>query len=77
MTITVRANSYKGLLKALGPSGVSALLGSESTLSRKVVQSKGFAYRMNASELKAEFNNNAQISISLRFSFWECLFSFG
>lgn len=46
-----------------GVSGVSVLMGSESTLSRKVVQSKGFAYQMDASEFKAEFNDQADVRL--------------
>lgn len=46
-----------------GVTGISMLMGSETTLSRQVVQSKGFAYRMSGPELKAEFNNNAEIKM--------------
>ena len=48
-----------------GMTGVSVLMGSESTLSWYVVQSKGFAYRMNASEFEAEFANHPDVKVLL------------
>ncbi len=39
--------------------GIAVFMGGESTPSRAVVQSSGLAYRLPASELKREFNNDA------------------
>lgn len=52
-----------------GMSGVAVCMGCESTPSRTIVQSKGFAYRMPARDLKAEFNAHAEVRIlALRFT---------
>lgn len=46
-----------------GVVGFPIFMGSESTPSRTVVQSKGSAYRMNASEFKVEFDNYAEVRL--------------
>ena len=46
-----------------GMAGVAVIMGGESTPSRSVVQSRGYAYRMAASEMKTEFNNYSEIRI--------------
>lgn len=52
-----------------GMVGVAVFMGSESTPSRAVVQSKGFAYRMLTRELKEEFNNHASVRVlTLRYT---------
>lgn len=52
-----------------GMVGVAVFMGGESTPTRLVVQSKGFAYRMSSVELKEEFNSNAEIrALMLRFT---------
>lgn len=52
-----------------GMVGVAVFMGSESTPSRTVVQSKGFAYRMSTRELKEEFNNHASVRVlTLRYT---------
>lgn len=52
-----------------GMIGVSVVMGSDSTPNRLVVQSKGIAYRMLATELKQEFNAQSEIRIlTLRFT---------
>ncbi|MCH8550843.1 MAG: Crp/Fnr family transcriptional regulator [Natronospirillum sp.] len=49
--------------------GVSVVMGSDSTPNRLVVQSKGTAYRMLATDLKQEFNAQSEIRIlTLRFT---------
>jgi len=53
-------------ISVVGPEGVvgvSVVMGSETTLTRAVVQSKGFAYRLNASELKFEFDHYSDIRV--------------
>jgi CRP-like cAMP-binding protein len=44
-----------------GAVGVSLFMGGESTLSRAVVQSAGFAYRLTRTRLKEEFNRHGQL----------------
>ncbi|MFV8571459.1 Crp/Fnr family transcriptional regulator [Marinobacter sp. SBS5] len=48
-----------------GVAGIAVFMGGESTLSRTVVQSKGFAYRMPATALKTEFNNHSEVRVLL------------
>ncbi|QOC22002.1 Crp/Fnr family transcriptional regulator [Wenzhouxiangella sp. AB-CW3] len=45
--------------------GISAFMGGASTTSRAVVQSAGPAYRLSATQLKSEFNNDAAMRILL------------
>ncbi|HDZ38086.1 MAG TPA: Crp/Fnr family transcriptional regulator [Marinobacter sp.] len=45
--------------------GVTVFMGGESTPSRAVVQSKGFAYRMSSVELRDEFNAHADVRVLL------------
>lgn len=52
-----------------GMAGISVFMGGDSTPSRTVVQSRGFAYRMHASELKDEFNNSPEVRVlTLRYT---------
>lgn len=52
-----------------GMVGVAVFMDAESTLSRAVVQSKGFAYRMSSSKLQEEFNADVDIRVlMLRFT---------
>jgi CRP-like cAMP-binding protein len=44
-----------------GAVGVALLMGGETTTSRAVVQSAGFAYRLTAERLKAEFNRHGEM----------------
>ncbi len=44
-----------------GAVGVSLFMGGESTPSRAVVQSEGFAYRLTRNRLKEEFNRHGQM----------------
>lgn len=44
-----------------GMVGISVIMGGDSTPSRTVVQSKGFAYRLPAPELRAEFNTTPEL----------------
>lgn len=46
-----------------GMAGIAVFMGGESTLNQTVAQSKGFAYRMPSDELKAEFNNHAEVRV--------------
>ncbi len=46
-----------------GMAGIAVFMGGDSTPSRSIVQSKGFAYRMPSSELKGEFNNDADVRV--------------
>ncbi len=46
-----------------GMAGIAVFMGSESTPSRTIVQSKGLAYRMPSSDLRAEFNNHAEVRV--------------
>jgi CRP-like cAMP-binding protein len=48
-----------------GVTGVAVFMGGESTPSRAIVQSHGFAYRMSARELRAEFNNHADVRVRM------------
>lgn len=49
--------------------GIAVFMGSDSTPSRTVVQSQGFAYRLPASDLKAEFNNDPEVRVlTLRYT---------
>jgi CRP-like cAMP-binding protein len=43
--------------------GVSLLMGGETTPSRALVQSGGYAYRMNGQSLKEEFRRNGQMQL--------------
>lgn len=45
--------------------GIAVFMGGISALNRGVVQSKGLAYRMSASKLKAEFNKHGALMILL------------
>ncbi|MHA7808913.1 MAG: Crp/Fnr family transcriptional regulator [Marinobacter adhaerens] len=52
-----------------GMAGIAVFMGADSTPSRTVVQSSGFAYRMPASELKVEFNNDSEVRVlTLRYT---------
>ncbi len=52
-----------------GMAGISVFLGGDSTPSRTVVQSEGFAYRMPSSEIKNEFEHHAEVRVlMLRFT---------
>lgn len=46
-----------------GMAGIAVFMGGDSTPSRSIVQSRGFAYRMPSKELKAEFNNHADVRV--------------
>lgn len=48
-----------------GIAGIAVFMGGESTPTRTVVQSKGFAYRMPASELRHEFDNHGDVRVLL------------
>ena len=52
-----------------GMVGISVFMGGDSTPSRTVMQSKGFAYRLPAPELKAEFDNTPEMRfLALRYT---------
>lgn len=52
-----------------GMAGIAVFMGGDSTPSRTVVQSKGFAYRMTAPELKEEFDNTPAVrGLTLRYT---------
>lgn len=52
-----------------GMAGIAVFMGGDSTPSRTVVQSKGYAYRMPAPELKVEFNNSPEVRVlTLRYT---------
>ncbi len=52
-----------------GMAGIAVFMGGDSTPSRTVVQSKGFAYRMAAPELKDEFENSPEVRVlTLRYT---------
>ncbi|MFO7528925.1 MAG: Crp/Fnr family transcriptional regulator [Marinobacter sp.] len=52
-----------------GIAGIAVFMGGDSTPSRTVVQSKGFAYRMSAPDLKVEFDNNPDVRVlTLRYT---------
>ncbi len=52
-----------------GMTGIAVFMGGDSTPSRMVVQSKGFAYRMPASELKGEFDTSPEVRVlTLRYT---------
>ncbi len=52
-----------------GMAGIAVFMGGDSTPSRTVVQSRGFAYRMPAPELKVEFNNSPEVRVlTLRYT---------
>lgn len=46
-----------------GMAGIAVFMGGNSTPSRSIVQSRGFAYRMPSKELQTEFNNHADIRV--------------
>ncbi len=46
-----------------GMAGIAVFMGGDSTPSRSIVQSRGFAYRMPSKELKGEFNNDADVRV--------------
>lgn len=46
-----------------GMAGIAVFMGGDSTPSRSIVQSRGSAYRMPSKELKAEFNNDADVRV--------------
>ncbi|EON92058.1 putative cAMP regulatory protein [Marinobacter lipolyticus SM19] len=46
-----------------GMAGIAVFMGGDSTPSRSIVQSRGAAYRMPSTELKAEFNNHADVRV--------------
>lgn len=52
-----------------GMAGIAVFMGGDSTPSRTVVQSKGFAYRMPAPELTEEFNYSPEVRVlTLRYT---------
>ncbi|PXX92802.1 Crp/Fnr family transcriptional regulator [Marinobacter vulgaris] len=52
-----------------GMAGIAVFMGVDSTPSRTVVQSRGFAYRMPAEELKTEFDNSPEVRVlTLRYT---------
>lgn len=52
-----------------GMAGIAVFMGGDSTPSRTVIQSRGFAYRMPAPELKDEFNNSPEVRVlTLRYT---------
>jgi len=52
-----------------GMAGIAVFMGGDSTPSRTVVQSQGFAYRLPAPELKIEFNNDSEVRVlTLRYT---------
>lgn len=52
-----------------GMAGIAVFMGGDSTPSRTVVQSQGFAYRLPAPELKTEFNNSPEVRVlALRYT---------
>ncbi|MDX1553823.1 MAG: Crp/Fnr family transcriptional regulator [Marinobacter sp.] len=52
-----------------GMAGIAVFMGGDSTPSRTVVQSKGFAYRMPSPELKEEFDNTPAVrGLTLRYT---------
>lgn len=52
-----------------GMAGIAVFMGGDSTPSRTVVQSRGFAYRMPAEELKTEFDNSPEVRVlTLRYT---------
>ncbi len=46
-----------------GVTGIAVFMGGEKSLSRSIVQSKGYAYRIPSAELKAEFNNHPEVRV--------------
>lgn len=46
-----------------GMAGIAVFMGGESTPTRTIVQSQGFAYRMPSPALKNEFNNHAEVRV--------------
>lgn len=62
----VMANGASAEISVVGNEGVvgvAVFMGSESTPTRTIVQSKGLAYRMHSSDLKDEFNNHASVRV--------------
>lgn len=52
-----------------GMAGIAVFMGGDSTPSRTVIQSEGYAYRMPSKELKDEFNNSPEIRVlTLRYT---------
>lgn len=52
-----------------GVTGITVFMGGEKALSRSVVQSRGFAYKIPAAELKAEFNKHSEVrALMLRYT---------
>jgi len=45
--------------------GIALFMGGETTSSRALVQSAGFAYRMSGQELKDEFHRNGEVQVLL------------
>jgi CRP-like cAMP-binding protein len=45
--------------------GIALFMGGETTPSRAIVQSAGFAYRLNGQELKDEFHRNGEVQLLL------------
>ncbi|WP_417548495.1 Crp/Fnr family transcriptional regulator [Marinobacter segnicrescens] len=43
--------------------GVTVFMGGESTPSRAIVQSRGYAYRLPAQDLRVEFNDHAEVRV--------------
>lgn len=62
----VMANGASAEISVVGNEGVvgvAVFMGSESTPTRTIVQSKGLAYRMHSSDLKDEFNECAAVRV--------------
>ncbi|WP_341939097.1 Crp/Fnr family transcriptional regulator [Marinimicrobium sp. C2-29] len=68
--VTVNGSSAEiSVVGKEGMVGVAVVMGGESTPNRLVVQSRGYAYRLPAAELKHEFNNHSEIRVlTLRFT---------
>jgi CRP-like cAMP-binding protein len=63
------ASSSMAVVGNEGAIGVSLFMGGETTPSRAVVQSPGFAYRLSGARLKQEFNRHGQLlSVLLRYT---------
>src|ERR1700689_2091348 len=45
--------------------GIALFMGGETTPSRAIVQSAGFAYRLSGQELKDEFHRNGEVQVLL------------
>ncbi|OZB13152.1 MAG: Crp/Fnr family transcriptional regulator [Marinobacter sp. 34-60-7] len=48
-----------------GMAGVAVVMGGQSTPSRAIIQSRGWAFRMSSGELKQEFNSHSEVRVLL------------